>query len=378
MRLGVPVCAVLGFGLGPALGFAAAADGVIRYAARLEAGAEYDSNPARLERVDGAPPPADVPASPLGRLVLSGDLVAAPGARHVLALSASAAAKAFTSSEARGEDVVVGQGTAGWTVRFADSAAVGVTASYYDVFQRGGVEARDFRSLLPALRLDLRLGAGGTLAAGGGFRWFVYKPDPEYDFGGPSGFVSYRHVHPGAEGGADWEWATGLSVELRGFAGARCLGEDACPGPVDGERRADRFWVAHAEATRTGAFLAGAGLAAHANQSNSYGEPLLRGLFHLRAVFLLPWQTSFSVRAELVATRYRDRLPLARNAMSGTPLVSIEDESRSTIRVELARPIGPYLDAGLRYTFYTNEIGGGPVHFHRHTGLLFLAVVIDR
>jgi hypothetical protein len=379
MRLGVPVCAVLGLGLGPALGLAAAQTPLLRYAVRVEAGAEYDSNPARVEHIKDAPPPPEVPASPLGRLVLSGDLAAAPGTRHLLAASATAAVKAFTDSASRAEDVLVGQASGSWNVRLAGRTSIGVAGSYYDVFQRGGVEARDFRSLQPAFRVDAGVGEGGALAGGGGYRWFVYKPDVNFDFRGPSAFLSYRHLHPGAEGTADWEWSVTASVEDRRFNGIRCTRLEACPDPFDGQLRRDQFWVGATEVTRTGAFLAGGGLAVHANQSNSYGEPLVRGVAHLRAVILLPAELSLSLRAELVATRYRDSLPLSRNEMSGTPIVSIEDESRSTARAEVARPLGRYLDAGIRYTFYTNELAaGGPVKFRRHTALLFLAFVAER
>src|SRR5205814_757055 len=146
---------------------------------------------------------------------------------------------------------------------------------------------------------------------------------------------------------ADWEWAGGASGELRNFTGTRCL-ETACPGPASAGARRDQFWTARTEVNRTGAFLAGGGLAVHGNLSNSFGEPLLRGIVHLRAVVLLPADLSLSGRAELVVARYLDGLPLVRNVMSGNPDVNLEGESRSTVRVELARPFGKHVDAGLR------------------------------
>ena len=115
----------------------------------------------------------------------------------------------------------------------------------------------------------------------------------------------------------------------------------------------------------------------HGNLSNSFGEPLLRGIVHLRAVVLLPADLSLSGRAELVVARYLDGLPLVRNVMSGNPDVNLEGESRSTVRVELARPFGKHVDAGLRYTLYANELGSTPVHYRRQTALLFLAVLAE-
>jgi hypothetical protein len=371
MRLAVALCALLG--LGPSAPVRAEP---ARFALRLEAGGEYDSNAGRVERVDGATAPKPIVGAPVGRLVLTSELAAPLGNRHVLSLFASAAGKSFRRAEARSEDVLVVEASGGWTFQAGDRTALGLHGAYYDVFQRRGPEARDFRSTTPTLRLEQGVGEG-SFSLGAGYRWLTYKPEAQLDFAGPTAFLLYRHLLPGdaGTGGADWEWSGGLAAELRDFTGTRCLDVTACPGPVEAGRRRDQFWMFHLEATRTGAFLAGAGLAFHGNLSNSYGEQLLRGLAHVRAVFLLPADLSLSARIELVATRYGDAVPLARNLLTGTPLVSIEDESRSTARVELARPFGRHVDAGLRYTLYTNELAGGPVHYRRQTALLFLAVL---
>ena len=73
---------------------------------------------------------------------------------------------------------------------------------------------------------------------------------------------------------------------------------------------------------------------------------MTRFVLHARGVFLLPWELSLSARAELVATRYGDAVPVGQKPMTGT-LVSIEDESRSTLRIELARPVATAVEAGL-------------------------------
>ncbi len=345
-----------------------------RYGLRGEAGAEYDTNAGRLEQVRDAAPVPVVGAS-LARLVLAGDLLATPTEGQSIALSVGAGAKWFVEEAARAEDVVIAQGTAGWTARLGNRSSIGLGATYYEAFGRRTDEARDFRSVMPSIRFDRALFESGALLVGGGYRWFTFKPDGALDFSGPTGLVGYRHLM--STDVAEWELSTGASLELRRFAGVRCPDLDACPGPADSGRRHDEFWVVHGEATRTGAFLAGLGVAVHGNRSNSYGEPLVRGVLYGRAVFELPWQLTLSGRGELLATRYMDALPLSRNLATGTPLVSIEDESRSTFRLELARALGPQLDGGLRYTYYTNEITGGPVRFRRHTALMFVAVRLD-
>src|SRR2546423_7877572 len=154
MRLGPLAVASLG------LSVAARADPA-HLGLRVELGAEYDTNPGRLEEVQGSAS-APIAGSPLGRFVTAADVAATVGV-HSLALSAGLAGKGFTRSAAEREDVLVAESSAGWTVRAAGRTSVGLSGAYYDVFQRSGVTALDFRSLGPALRLEQGLGSGGLL-----------------------------------------------------------------------------------------------------------------------------------------------------------------------------------------------------------------------
>jgi hypothetical protein len=370
MRLGVALCALLG--VGPSLPVRA---DPAHAGLRAELGAEYDSNANRVEHVEGDTSPRPIVGSPLGRLVLAGDFAATLGARHSVALTAGLAGKYFTRTP--DENVVVADATGTWNVRAGERTTLGLAGAYYEAFQRRSPDERDFRSVSPTLRLAQGIGETGLLSAGVGYRWLTYWPDRQFDFTGPGAFASYRHLFPGQSGDADWEVSGGGSAELRRFAGTRCTA-DQCPGPAGAGTRQDQFWTIHLEATRTGAFLAGGGLAGHANTSNSYGEPLLRALAHLRAVVLLPADLSLSARLEFVLARYLDGLPLVRNPITLQPTVSIEDESRSAMRAELVRPLGSHADVGLRYTLYTNEVGASQVHYLRQTALFFVAVVAER
>lgn len=368
MRLGVALCALALAGIGPGL----PARAQVRHGMRAELGAEYDSNPGRAERVEGDRDRPVVGGSALGRLVVTADVAAAIGERHALTLAAGLAGKLFQRAEARSEDVVVAEASGGWAVRVGDRTRLALAGNYYDVFQRASVEARNFRYSTAALRLDRAVGEGGALALGVGHRWFRYKPEPELDFAGPTAFALVRWQRPGqVEGEADWEWSASAGGELRAFVGHLCTA-NACPDRTQGARR-DQFLTLQLEGTRTGAFLAGAGLGVHGNLSNSYGDQLVRGLVHLRAGFLLPAELTLSGRAELVVTRYRDQVPLVPDIATGTARVSIEDEGRSTLRLELARRLGDHWDLGVRYTLYANESSSGAVHYRRQTALLFLA-----
>src|SRR5690348_14845677 len=115
MRLGVALCALLG--VGPSLPVRAE-PAPVRYGLRAEVAAEYDSNPGRVEVIDGEPTgrATEIVGSPVGRLLLSGDLLLPVGSRQSLSLVASAGGKRFLRPEARLEDVVVAEASGAWSV----------------------------------------------------------------------------------------------------------------------------------------------------------------------------------------------------------------------------------------------------------------------
>ena len=379
MRAGI--VATIRFGL-CALGFGlyalpAYADPV-RYDWRLEDGLEYDTNPARTESVSGASIEPSVPASSLARFATSGSLSASLGESNVLAVSGAFGGKWFTKSMARAENVLVVQSAVSDNQRLASRTEVAVAASYYDVFQRRSSELPDFRSLAPSLQLEQGLGRSFSLSLGGGYRAFTFKPDDAYSFIAPTAFFSLRRIVPGdsLENAADWESSLTGSVEARDFHGPACTAI-GCTDGTGTPRHQDRFWIANVEVSRTSRWLVGSGAALHVNQSNSYGEALVRGLVHARAVIPLPWQMSLSMRGELVATRYQDPLTFLQ-PVAGLPSASIEDESRSTLRVDVARLFEGRFEVGARYVFYTSAPTASPVEYRRQTALLYIAFLDER
>jgi hypothetical protein len=348
-----------------------------RHDLRVELGAEYDSNPDRAEHVANlAPTLAEAGPSPLMRLVAAGGWSSAIGERGGLALSGAMAGKRFFEQAARGDDVLVAQAGANGTIRVASRTILGAAGNYYDAFQRGPVDRRDFRSMAPSLRIEQGFAKAAQITLGAGYRWFVFKSDDTFSFTGPTAVLTARQVFPGEleRGEADWEWSAGASLEWRGFSGLACTNVNCTPDSSSPPRHLDRFWVGHIELSRTSTFLLGGGAALHINQSNSYGEGLVRGVFHLRAVVPLPWALSFSSRADLVVTHYWNSLLLSQDQNAGAPLVSIEDENRSTLRVELARPLAPGFEIGARYVVYSSFPSRGSVDYRRQTALLYLAV----
>ena len=345
----------------------------LRHDWRLEDGAEYDSNPARAERISGVAPQPSAPGSPLARVVASGNLAAPLGQGNLLALSAAFGGKWFTTAEARAENVLVAQASASDSMRLGQRTQLALATAYYDVFQRRSTDLPDFRSTAPWGRLDQALTSSMSTSLGFGYRWFTFKPDDAFSFTAPTALFLFRHVLASdlADGSADWEWSAGGSAEARAFHGPACSANGCADGGAV-PRHTDRFWIAHAEFTRTGSWLWGSGAALHFNQSNSFGESLVRGLFHVRAVIPLPWQLSFSLRGELVATRYSDPLTFPQ-PVAGLPSASIEDESRSTFRIELARLFESHVEVGARYVYYTSAPTSSAVEYRRQTLLVYLA-----
>ena len=354
--------------------------GAERHDLRVELGTEYDSNPDRAETiVEGTPILPRAGASPLMRMLASGGWSLEPRRAYAIAFSGALGGKRFFNNDARGDDVLVAQANGTGLFRVGQRVGVGAALIYYDAFQRGPVDRRDFRSFTPLLRLEYNAGKATQLALSGGVRWFDFKSDDRLSFSGPTVSLFARQVFPGnlATGGADWDWNAGITLEGRDFVGPACT-NDTCTSDASTPSRLDRLWIGHGELTRTASFLVTAGAAIHVNQSNSLVESLIRGLFHVRFVVPLPWSFSLSGRADLVVTHYRHSLLLLRDPNAAAPLVSIEDENRSTLRFDLARPIAKGFEIGARIVLYSSFPSRGSVEYSRQTALLYLAVFNER
>jgi hypothetical protein len=350
------------------------ADGV---AARLEAGTEYDTNPTRIETLDGvAGARAKVPSAAL-RLALNAELEQRFFDRWALSLGGGVAARRLVQVEAQGEDLLVTEGRAALSRALAEGWYLGLQAALYDVAQRADSleDARDFRSVSPGARLLAPLGVG-RLSLGVGWRWFTFKPAESLDFAGPTLALGYRRASGFAvDGAAEWDWAVGATAEQRRFAEQACAATATCAAGVPTQRQ-DRFFTFDAEVTRTGDQLLGAGVSVHSNRSNFVGESLWRLGTHLRLVWLLPLDLSFAARGELVLTRYDDAVAIGHGTTGA--FVTIEEEGRSSIRVDLSHPLGDHLEAGVRCTVYAQAPGSGPLHFSRQLFLGYLALMLGR
>lgn len=349
------------------------------YGARLEAGAEYDSNPTRREDVEGTTALGPLVPSLALRLALSADADQRTTDRLSLSLGGGLAARKLADPGAIGEDLLIGDGHAGAAFTLSDHFSLGAAAAYYDVAQRADTieDARDFRSVAPSARVMARFGRS-RVQLGGGWRWFTFKPARELDFAGPTASLGYAFDPTfSLDGGADWEASVGGSLEERRFPSVACAANQAgCPS-AGVSTRLDRFYAFDGEVTRTSETLVGLGLGVQHNDSDLVGQSLWRLLVRLRLVLLLPWDFSFTARGELVLTSYSDAVLVGQGPTPGN-FVTIEDEGRSSLRLDLSRPLVSHLEAGLRATIYQQTPANGPVRFSRQIYLVYLAVTFGR
>lgn len=350
---------------------------------RAEVGAEHDSNPSRAETVPESESNPPIVPSPAARGLVGVEGASRVASQTLLSLSAKAAGRGYTVLDAREESLLILQGALGLSQQLGRSTRLVAASAYYEAFQEDGFGARDFRSLSPSLNLAQDVGRG-RFTLGAGYRDFGFKPAPVLNFAGPTATLGYHRAwgpsmeeEPEDEDAPDWDLAAALTVERRAFNSSRCIEGDICPPMRFAGQRIDDFAGVSLDLNRTTSFLVGAGAAFQLNASNSFGDGLWRWLAHVETTFLLPWELSLSARGELVFTRYSDDVPLRRDLVTGLPVASIEDESRSTLRVELMRPIAERLDLSARWVGYSNDIGGGTAQYRRHTFLLQLGVTLD-
>jgi hypothetical protein len=355
------------------------------YTLRAEAGVEFDSNAHRTEQIRNTQLPAET-RSFLQRFVLSSQLtdVVTPG--HAVAWSATAAGKLFDAVSARSENVAIAQSSLGWRAAVGRDMLLTPAATYYEAFQSPDAtpaERRDFRSIIPSLELRTPIGERFDIGVAGGYRWLLYKPNRDFDFDGPTGAVNLRWALP-SEATADWEAGFGTALEHRRFAG-RALVSPCDPPSANGlpclgaTRRIDNLIMTRADVTRTGRVLAGIGYAFHYNASNSVGETVMRHFASARFAAPLPWRLYVAARADLLFAFYSERVAIGEPTSPGSPYATIEDENRSSARVDLSRDIGERWRIFARYTFYANELGANsPLTYRRHTALLSAAFTLEK
>jgi hypothetical protein len=360
---------------------------VVRFGLTLSVGPEYDSNANRAEIVARGMTPDTPIESFLLRTMAQGTMSWRRGINLVRA-SADIGGKIYFNRDVFDQDVLAIRVSAEDRVRVLRFLHLSVAGDYYDAWQLPVTpyRHRDFRSGAAVARVHF-VDALGEVTLAGGYRGFEYKPDPEFNFQAAQATASaFTRVRYGRDEDHEIDLAASYHLERRLFASSiDTFNNDNCMDPTDRHRkclgipydapqRNDWFHEGGVDLTYVGPVLAAIGYAAQLNLSNSFGQSLLRNIITVKIGYRLPWNLYATLKAQVYVTQYFDPVLLDRviNTQSQA-FITIEDENRNNVIIDLERPIG---DTGLavnaRYSIFTNEISPSPVSFLRQVVYLGL------
>jgi len=374
-----------------------AALAVVRFGLTLSLGPEYDSNANRAEQVANTESP-DTP-TPSFLLRSQGTLrMTWRTQSNALRLYATGGGKIFFNPAVFDQDVFALSLGGEDRVRVARFLNVAIAADYYDAWQLpvAPYRARDFRSGSAVGRIYF-VDPLGEVTLTGGYRGFQYKPDPYFDFQAGQ-FTAYgvARLVFGYNSDHELDVAATYHMERRWFAGVVELFADPQPPigspppmpplqpcaygqPINdrcliagSDQRHDWFHETGLEITYVGPLLVGLGYGLQLNQSNSFGQSLIRHIVTLKLSYRFPWSIYATVKAQLYASVYLDPV-LLDHVFNTLQFTTIEDENRNNVIVDVERPIGNTgLAVNARYSIFTNEITPSPVSFLRQVVYLGL------
>jgi hypothetical protein len=228
--------------------------------------------------------------------------------------------------------------------------------SYYDAYQRDSL--RDFRTGTAGARLGLRIRGPVRPALRIGYRGLQYKPLEDYNFHAlRGGFdLSAALVSGEPDAPVDWNLALTYTAALRSFTG-NLVGvpaeASADARPIKEGDRQDLSQLLRLSVSYLGNADASLWYVLEHNQSNSYGETFTRHALGLKFTHQLFWEAYLTVKGVLQLSSFDD--PFLISQTSTTSFVSIEDENRSRLIVQLSRDITANIAVALRYSLYVNE-----------------------
>jgi hypothetical protein len=246
------------------------------------------------------------------------------------------------------------------------------------------VGARTFRNLGADALLVLRGGEDRTLTLGFGWRDFVYRPDPDFDWRGPAANARLELVlwQPASKT-RSLELVTTLGFESRTFDSIALVNACApntpadpmCTAATDLGRR-DRYQRLGVEVTWVGRQVVALGYQLALIDSNSYGQSLARHRVNLAATAALPGGFYGTLLAILQLDQYLDGL-IVRRDLQSQQFTNIEDENRSSLQLRLARRVYSQWSLETRVAIWRNLIGSAmELDFQRE--LVYLGVTYNK
>ena len=150
-------------------------------------------------------------------------------------------------------------------------------------------------------------------------------------------------------------------------------------GSTPTQARQDTFLVGHLDLDARRTRAAGRRVRAALERSNSYGDALTRHCSRCASPTALPLGFYLAARGELILAQLPQSGLARPEPDDRRARLSIDDENRNSLRVDLSRTLTERLQLLARYTFYANEIGlaSSVAHYRRQTLLLSLTFTLD-
>lgn len=320
---------------------------------RVWTGPGFDSNSRRDYVSEGVATQPDGFLFALGQL----DAVAVFFDRWRFAGAYDVAARKFFLGPS--EDTVVQSAQLESTVALGKYFQVGLAGRLRD---RRGAE-RDYTDLvgggivdfLPDAALDVRLAVSAHR--------FLFYNRFAYSFWGPDSVVNVRYRFNRRHSASfffNWSPRT-YNAQATPY-----------PGPEGTEevtvRRQDTVLGAGLTYMYRGPFQFSVSYAYIGQNSNSYGETILRHRIGVMGGFRLPWQLMVLASATLQLSSFPDGVFLSPD------LTVVEDEENSSsVTMKLVRPVTSWLDVDVRYALYVNVLPGNAFLYLRHVASIGLA-----
>lgn len=326
-----------------------------RVAGTLRAGAEYDDNVFRAEgedRVGGF----------LSRYFAALDLATASTGSSVASASFAHGGKFFFDNEHGAADTLLSQAQLGYRVRFVRPFGLFAQADLRDRTER--ILKRDYTTGGISGGVESQLGRM-SLRAGGGGRFFAFKPNPEASSANIEGLASV-----GVEVVNGVTASIGYTIARRAFGTDRFVRDGEEVLAIRGDLRRDMFHTGRVGvAWRAKLLVAELSYSFAHNTSNSFGQGLTRHGVDLTVTAPLPWELFVSAHLELQRTTYDDQVRIDATFL-------VDEDNRNAGVLSLVRALGEHWEVEARYSVYLQEFGVGGA-YTRQTIFLAGAYVFD-
>ncbi|MHB8873658.1 MAG: hypothetical protein ACYC8T_08230 [Myxococcaceae bacterium] len=270
------------------------------------------------------------------------------------------------------ENVVIQSGSLGASAALGRTLGLGLDARAKD--RRGG--ERDYSDLLAEAFVEFVPDAKVSLKLHGGAHRFLYRG------AGTPGLNEFGYSFGAPELGATarYRFDKRHSAFVSGDLGLRRYMAYARPHPLnpdeEPEIRKDQVLSGSAGYTYRGPVTLALTYSYIEQDSNSYGETVLRHRISLTGGTRLPWDFTLLAQVVVQPTNYLEPLDLCadrREVSASCNLQLTEDEDWSnSVSVKLARPVSEHVDAELRYAFSWGELPKNGLRYRRQLGWLGL------